>query len=536
MPNKEAILDNVEQYSANQLLEFIHSGIVTFDELCTETGGYFPANVRKELEALLAGSEEDDWQDAKESNDKALLGRYLMAYPNGSHRDEARQLIRQLETLEAQGHVNDEWNDVDKDDIDALREFVDEHPDSPHCTEARQLIDKLYVAQRKGSGKQQLQRDIKQAMSGLNKKRTVLAIVKDYFDKNKITHSDFLSIIEEDNNIVNAWVLNELIDGNYISYVDLASIIQEQSFVDQLINKEEPHAFDVPLNPLDSINRKSTEVYFWGIPSSGKSCALGAILSVASNGHVARSMKQDCDCQGYEYMMRLASLFKSANHMAVLPEGTPVTATYAMGFDLEDMQGRVHPLTCIDLAGELFRCMFLSNGNKGLDVDQEKTLNTLSSVLINNRSGNRKMHFFVIEYGAEEKKFDNLKQGEYLDAGLRYIEHTGILKDETDAIFIIITKSDKAKIPNGRTQTDVLKSYIEDNYRGFYNGLTKICKDYEINNGKVEIMPFSLGQVCFQDYCLFDETAANKVVRKLLERTKGLKNGKWSRLINIFRK
>lgn len=538
MPNKEAILDNVEQYSASQLLEFIHSGIVTFDELCTETGGFFPANVRKELEALLAGSEEDDWQNAKESNSKELLGKYLMTYPNGNHRDEARQLISRLQTIEAQGHVNDEWNDVDKDDIDALREFVNEHPDSPHCTEARRRINELYVEISAGSGKEQLLAEIERINNDLlvnNQEATITATIKSFIVRNKISRSDFLSIIEDDNNVFKPVILNSLINESYIGYNDFAEIGIDSRFIRQLIKGEEPPRFGIA-SPLEKISKQSTEVYFWGIPSSGKSCALGSILSVAANGHVAKSMRQNTECQGYGYMFRLSSLFNTSDHMAVLPERNEVTATYEMGFDLEDMKGNVHPITCVDLAGELFRCMYKMDAGENLSPDESDTLKTLTSVLVDNRTGNRKMHFFVLEYGAENKKFDGLSQDVYLNAGLRYIESTGILKNETDAIFLMITKADKIKTDDGQRKQEVLRNYIDNNYRGFYNGLQKICRDNEINNGNVEIIPFSLGKVCFQDYCLFDEAPAANVVRKILERSKGSKSGKISRLFKILGK
>lgn len=73
MPSKQAIIDNIEQYSAPELVDYIKSGIVTFDELCEETDGYFPASVRKEVQRLLAGSEENDWQVAKKENTKDAL-------------------------------------------------------------------------------------------------------------------------------------------------------------------------------------------------------------------------------------------------------------------------------------------------------------------------------------------------------------------------------------------------------------------------------------------------------------------------------
>ena len=39
MPSKLAILENVDMYTADELVGYIKSGIVTFDELCDDTDG-----------------------------------------------------------------------------------------------------------------------------------------------------------------------------------------------------------------------------------------------------------------------------------------------------------------------------------------------------------------------------------------------------------------------------------------------------------------------------------------------------------------
>jgi hypothetical protein len=179
--------------------------------------------------------------------------------------------------------------------------------------------------------------------------------------------------------------------------------------------------------------------------------------------------------------------------------------------------------------------MYKSDANEDMSDDEMDALDTLTRVLIDNRTKNRKIHFFVLEYGADDRKYEGLTQNVYLDGALRYIERTGIFKDDTDAIYLMITKVDKAKAAKGQLST-VLREYISEYYGGFYNGLVKICRDCEINSGNVEIVPFSLGQVCFQDYCLFDEKPAGNVVRKLLERSKGFKNGKLQKGFNLFKK
>jgi hypothetical protein len=536
MPNKQAILENVDQYTANELLGYIRDGIVTFPELCDKTEGYFPASVRKELERMLNSSEEDDWLKAKCAHNKDVLEKYLETYPTGSHREEARNLIKNIQSESKQQIVKGLWDSVDKNSISQLSEFCEKNPNDTHCNEARRLINLLRKEEYIGFDVNSLAQRIKNIQtdkSVINADEEICKTIISYRERGKITHLDLLEMIKSDLNILRASVINILLEKGYLDYGDFNKIGINDSFIRHLVNGERSQVFTIPKR-LEKINKLSTEVYFWGIPSSGKSCALGAILSVAGNGKVASSMKQDNDCQGYGYMTRLASLFKS-NAVGTLPEGNAVCATYEMGLDLEDKNGLSHPLTCIDLAGELVRCMYKSDANDEMSSDEIEMLDTLTRILIDHRTKNRKIHFFVLEYGAEDRKYEGLAQDAYLFGALNYIERTGIFKDDTDAIYLLITKVDKARCEKVQLH-DILREYILQTYKGFYNRLVKICKDCEINNGTVEILPFSLGQVCFQDYCLFDDKAASNVVETLLKRSKGYKNNKVQRVINIFKK
>lgn len=537
MPSKIAIIENVDMYSAEELVGYIKGGIISFNELCMETEGYFPANIRKEVERLLKGSEDEDYRKAVNSKSVSELENYLASYPDGKYRDEARRLIISYQQVEINASANRVWDNVDKDSIESLREFCENYPDNPHCKEARKIINDLRREEYLGFDVTALNRRIKDIQADkqvINKDDDIYKTIVSYLDRKKISHQDLIDMLKDDPNILRASVINLLLENSYLDYEDFSSIGIHPAFISHLVNKEKTQEFRIPKR-IEKINKISTEVYFWGIPSSGKSCALGAILSVAGNGRVARSMKQDNDCQGYGYMTRLAALFKSDGSVCTLPEGTSIYSTYEMGFDLEDEAGAIHPITCIDLAGELVRCMFKSDANEPLSDDEVESLDTLTQILIDNRSRNRKVHFFVIEYGAEDRKYEGLTQNVYLGGALRYIERTGIFKDDTDAIYLMITKVDKAKAGQGQLR-NVLTEYIDKNYGGFYNGLKRICKEAEINNGEVQRVPFSLGSVCFQDYCLFDEKPASSVVRLLLTRSKGFKNGKLQKVKNSLKK
>lgn len=157
-------------------------------------------------------------------------------------------------------------------------------------------------------------------------------------------------------------------------------------------------------------------------------------------------MQRDPDCQGYGYMNRLANLFKTNGAVGTLPEGTAISSTYEMGFILEDEDRKEHPITCIDLAGELVRCMYKQDAGEPLTDEQQNVLKTLTNILIDNRTDNRKIHFFVIEYGAEDREYEGLPQNIYLEAAVAYIQRTGIFKRTQMAYIYLLLRLIKQKL------------------------------------------------------------------------------------------
>ena len=346
---------------------------------------------------------------------------------------------------------------------------------------------------------------------------TILDVIVSFIkEQNIVKTEELLNELRKDINLLDAVVIKKLYDKEILDYNDILNLGVDESFIRKLFSLTQPIRFMAP-EAIDRINMESTEVYFWGIPSSGKSCALGAILSAANSGEVAKSMHPDVNCQGYGYMTRLSSLFRK-KQTSVLPPGTPTCSTYEMAFSLVDENNKVHPITCIDLAGELVRCMFKQNAGDALKDDEEDALNTITKLLHDNRTKNRKIHFFVLEYGAENREYEGLPQSVYLNAALNYIRNYNVFETDTDAIYLLMTKVDKTGLKGEELKRE-LGRYIRENYGGFYGALKTICETNEINNGVVDIVPFSVGTVCFQDFCKFDPVAANNVVRKLLNRS-----------------
>lgn len=529
MPRKEDILLNVDEYSVEQLVTYVKEGIVTFQELCDETDGEFSAAKRREVKHKLESGDSDEWNKVQAERTVEAVERYLKAFPDGQFRSQARALKKEIEDSNKVEERNEKvklaWELVNKENVDSLSEFVAKYPDSPYAEGANKLINELLRDDIIDISADTLVEKIREyqtskLLTPAQKDNNIIDEIKDYISGRKITKGDFLEKLSEDHNLLSAGVVKRLIDSGIIALSDLLTIQIKKPFIQKMLKGDIAEDY-TDIRDLDQIHKQSTEIYFWGIPSSGKSCALGAILSVASSGRVARVMNPDTESQGFGYMHYLINHFPQ-NEVGTLIGGTPLKAFYEMGFDLMDDDNRIHPITCIDMAGELMKCMFKSNAGMHLDDDELKMLDTMTKVLIANRSTNRKMHIFVIEYGAENRIYEGYPQRTYLEGAVSYVKNTGIFKKDTDAIFIMITKADKVKNPSKEAFT----AYINDKYLGFYNVLDQICKENEITGKKVEKIAFSLGEVCFQNYCKFNPKPAEKVVNLILERTASEKVGK----------
>lgn len=541
MANLDTILENISEYE-NNVQDLVKSlrdcGINSFDdfkELIRNEGIPVKRAMQNQIQEAYDGSEDDEWADACNQNTIDVYRTYIQNYPDGTYVSEAREKIASLMQRQSEGEIDSEWEAVDKSDINALTDFNRRHPNSAYYNDALKLIRKIREEELIDVDIHALELQIKAIhadKSILDKNLSIYQKVESYIRTGKITTDDLLNAIRDNNNFLSSKVIKLLYDNGIIN--DFSATEIRNDFLSMMISQKPQEKFQ-DAAPIDHISlMPCTEVYFWGIPSSGKTCALGAILSTLNDGETVRSTKFERDCQGYGYMNRLSNVFQK-NRIGVLPPGTKTTNTYEMGMHVEDIEKKVHPITCIDLAGELTRCMYKKDANEDLKDDEKSVLNTVTNILKDNRTDNRKIHFFVIEYGAEDRAYEGLPQRIYLSAALNYIESTGIFVKNTDAIFLLITKVDKINA-RGEELRDKLRSYIKENYLGFYNGLEKICRDHYINNGKVEIQPFSLGEVCMQDFCLFKNEYAAEVVRAIIKRSWGEGTGFMSKIRRSLKK
>src|SRR5690554_5157399 len=96
--DKDYILDNVEDFSADQLCDFIKTKLITLDEL--RKTGDLDASKRKAIQVCLNQdiTEDDDaWSKAMSQGTEAAYGNYLERFSNGRYVAEANKALDRLE-------------------------------------------------------------------------------------------------------------------------------------------------------------------------------------------------------------------------------------------------------------------------------------------------------------------------------------------------------------------------------------------------------------------------------------------------------
>lgn len=150
----------------------------------------------------------------------------------------------------------------------------------------------------------------------------------------------------------------------------------------------------------------STEIYFWGTPGSGKTTALGAILASASPLLTNRTK----DSGALDYSMQLGNSFDTSDVKTLL-HSTALTSFYTMYYEISHTpdgakESEKHPITLIDMAGELMCAIYRHDSGKP-QLDDTEMLAKLNKILApdatmdrrREKDANRRIHIFILEYG-----------------------------------------------------------------------------------------------------------------------------------------
>lgn len=392
------------------------------------------------------------------------------------HIDEIKSLIENIKDEE-------DWNYACKiNTIPSYQIYIDKHPQGKYEKEARKRID----------------------------------------DLSKIPPSADELIIQELINDKNSYYIRKLkqsIENHIITYEKLKEVFDD-SQIEAIKRWREPTQMEFPPAPK-ILERGLTEVYFWGLRGSGKTCALGAILSAADQIYKIYNGLTRGDTY---YRDKLANIFVT-NGVCTLPIGNPQTPNISqMCIQLTDkdsnsfwdkIKGVTHEMNLIDLAGECITGIYRELNQAAFPNNPSQNLVQCVTNYLKD-DYNQKIHFFIVEYGQEEGLIDGLTQANILSTMANFLVERKILRRSTVGVYVIVTKTDKIDCSVEERPKRACE-YVEKQLGGFWENLKEACEQARISEPRT--LSFSIGDVFLQNLCKFNAQDTKKIIDKLILKT-----------------
>lgn len=464
----------INQYKLEELIHFYKEEGITYEDMCGAGLNWEMRDLLK-LEIKKIDNEREreaaDWQEAKRMNTISGYKFYIRKYPSGLHVFEAETEIAEIEDFLA-GLTN---------------ELIADMKANPWNYNA-DTMQKLF--------------------NGIGEK-----------EREKLRTE-----IKNNPDIATKFLLH----GNNIKY----ELLREHNIVPENLSQQEICAPDyaVPqrnITELGNFPTGRTDIYFLGVPRSGKSSVMAGLIYSLYKGGVAEYIPQFIEgkdrCE--EYYKKLIQ--------AVECKKPPVsTAEDTISFlKLNLKQGnRTNKITIVEISGEAVREISDKHSDSARKAWEE-----LGAVqcLTNN---NRKVLFFVLDYsiirGGVRKdtgKWTPLVQAQTLESALRVFcadgegaidEKKGFNKgctmSKVDTVAIIVTKSDLMDEDTVEGRLDKAFEYLNSNFSDFMNNLCNKCHALGINEAikyKPYVMTFSLGKFYVGNSVIYDRKDSAEIVK-----------------------
>lgn len=463
------------EYIAQWLFDNGVKDFASFKSLDLESDTFEKHELEKIEEYLSQPKVDEDDSSFEKCRTKEDYEEYLRKFPKGKHREDARNKILSMNAPEP--------NPIPT-------------PDLNKRYEGKRLLEEIIEDNK-------------------NNRSNFLSELEN--NKQYISKEDILSCLEENRNLFVLSEMKKVKEIFSISEEEIAKTLSVDGDVIYKLFKKEDQPRDLS-RPVQQNSDESippcTEVYFWGVPSSGKTCALGAILrcfEIADFSIIRYGESSDV-----AYMGDLISCFKDKGRgYCVLPRSTFVKDLYQMRFVLRKDKNEF-PFTFIDISGEA--CRTMSDDLRGdlehhSDIedktDRESVLDNLNKLLKSEK--NRKIHFFVCEHNAADKEYEGKDQSTLLQEIATYIDKHKVFNKSTDAIYLLITKADNS------VSQETVKEYAKEHYKAFRNTMKAYCQNYEINDGNIVAIPFSIGNAFLGNYCIYDHEPSEVVIKEILK-------------------
>lgn len=488
------------------------------------TGNHVDEAVKKvsDVEDALAASqaqiEESDWNNVDTLSLASLID-HLNKYPRTVHKDEIDDSV---------------WGLIDKESIQDLQNYLTMFPAGVHAVEAKNILNAI--------------------VEWTNVKNSNdIFVVNDYLRVNPaspfvqqasilvagLKQGEISAMRNNPNNYEVSRLLRLLNEGIITERELIMEKVMTENILDTLrntdINNDLPNIRKAIEDSRAECKEGFTDVFFFGIPSTGKTCVLMG-MSRSSSLHI------NLASGGGDY----ASALQQYTDVGVTVPRTPGTfvTTLEATISSRNESGAVHKVNLVEMSGEEFAFDIVNR--PGHVFTFEDMGSGATQLLMND---NRKVFFLIIDPtanvvrinrevvdGYDEETGQPLTRLEYCVVNQRTLiqkmvdlfldpGNSEIMK-KVDSIHIIMTKSDTLGNPVEREEK-ALKIF-KDKFGGdILEPLIELCQKYNINSNTQfcpKLYTFSLGTFYVGGLYEYEQTDSNRLVRAIINSTRGVKS------------
>jgi hypothetical protein len=344
-----------------------------------------------------------------------------------------------------------------------------------------------------------------------------LFLLDDIIDKEK-NKGQILKEIQENISNYRKYDLKKHLENKAITKEDLLKLDIPQKVIDNLHKDEEELEIS---NSTENIPEGYTEVYFWGLPGSGKTCAISSFCKIASHrgllGIDADIRNENANsASAYDYYSQVRGLYDE-DYFGILPNATNKGHSQHIPLKLYN-NNKSYKVALIDLSGEVFEAFDLKMRNEDFSRDIPLT-NTFNRVINYLNGKNKQIHFFIVDFTVSPDK--RIKSGrrqlDYLVSAIEYLNQYNILKKSGEGVFIVASKSDM--LSRNRDQAKIAAiDKLQRSYTEFYESLRR-AKARSGMGDDLNVIPFTLGDVYFNDYCFLNEDSPLEIMDWIIKHT-----------------
>lgn len=268
------------------------------------------------------------------------------------------------------------------------------------------------------------------------------------------------------------------------------------------------------INDLPPMEEGRTDVYFVGVPGSGKSTMLSGLLNISNKNGIL--IPDTYAIAGSIYQTQLISDLNKG----VLPNATAKGSYNYVALSIKDEDGAKHPFNIVEVPGENYTSM-LNNGDVGEFLNY-----------INNK--NKKILIFVIDSLAHDTGY--VDSDSQYDQNLAYVNILNMFKangtlEQTDAIYLVANKFDAIKESrysnNNSSDESLALDFLQDEFKALINNC-KDAREESKNKFKIKILPFSIGDVSYTSIIdNFNKEYSSVIVDNLIEDSFVVKGSKF---------